>query len=52
MTLGYPKLQNLNRSLEKKLCYTKKAVKFSQAALGPGWLVNDIFDVEVLSHLP
>jgi len=39
---GHPKLQNLNRSLEKKLCFAKNvqmgdliSLNFSQAELGP-----------------
>jgi len=37
----YSKLQNLNRSLEKKLFFTKNAFSFSHAATGPGWLVTN-----------
>jgi len=40
LTPGYPKLQNLNRSLEKKLCFTKNALNFSRKAPGPSWLVK------------
>jgi len=31
---GYPKLQNPDRSLEKKLCFTKNALNFSRAVPG------------------
>jgi len=35
-----PKLQNLNRSLEKNFALQKNALNFSRAARGPGWLVT------------
>jgi len=35
----YPKLQNLNRAVEKKLCFTKNALNFPPQHRGPGWLV-------------
>jgi len=38
LTLGYSKLQNLSRSLEKKLCFTKNALNFLLAELGLDWL--------------
>jgi len=42
-TPGYQRLQNLKRSLEKKLCFTKNALNFSQAVAGPSRLVKDIY---------
>jgi len=39
LTPGYPKLQNLNRSLEKKTLLYKNVLNFSRAASAPGWLV-------------
>jgi len=41
LTPWYPKLQNPNRSLEKKLCFTKNGLNFFQAAPGPSWLVSN-----------
>jgi len=45
-TPGYPKLQNPNKSRERKLCVTQNvqmgdvsSSNFSRAAPGPGWLV-------------
>jgi len=45
--MGNPKLQNLNKKLEKKLCFTKNAqmgdlisLNFFRAVPGLGWLVR------------
>jgi len=46
LTPGYPKLQNLSRSGEKKLCFTNNALNFSRAAPGHGW----IFMHKISSH--